>query len=141
MEVEPGEARLISSAALLARDADTPSTGVSYWIQNVPTRGVLQLMVRAQPNNSGLLLQEGQEELWRNSALLHQEGQDWLTLGTGGNWSQEEVDMNLLRYQHTGAEDHQAQDSFVFWLSDGKHQSPSQHFHISIKELEKGTGP
>lgn len=47
VEVEPGEARLISSAVLLAQDADTPSAGVRYKIQNVPTQGLLQLKVRA----------------------------------------------------------------------------------------------
>lgn len=52
LEVEPGEARLISSAALLAQDADTPSTSLRYRIQSVPTQGLLQLKVRAtQPTH------------------------------------------------------------------------------------------
>lgn len=51
VEVEPGEARLISSAVLLAQDADTLSTGVIYMIQSVPTQGVLQLKVGAEPQN------------------------------------------------------------------------------------------
>lgn len=73
-----------------------------------------------------------------------QEAQDWGTLGAGGSCSQEEVNMNLLRYVHTGAGGAAGgaagRDSFVFRLSDGAHQSPPQHFHISIKQLEKGTG-
>lgn len=50
------------------------------------------------------------------------------------------VDMNLLRYMHTGLHGAKTQDFFVFYLLDGKNQSPLQHFHISIKDLEKGTG-
>lgn len=48
--------------------------------------------------------------------------------------------MNLVRYVHTGADQAAAPDFFVFCLFDGKNQSPAQHFHISIKELEKGIG-
>lgn len=48
MEVEPGEARLISSAVLLAQDADTGPAGILYLIQSVPTRGLLQLKVGAE---------------------------------------------------------------------------------------------
>lgn len=77
----------------------------------------------------------------RNSGLLFQEEEDWVTLRPGSNCSQEEVNMNLLRYVHMEADDAKIQDFFVFLLSDGKNQSPSQHFHISIKELEMGTGP
>ncbi|TWW63720.1 FRAS1-related extracellular matrix protein 1 [Takifugu flavidus] len=110
LEVEPGETRLISSVVLLAQDADTLSTDVIYMIQSVPKQGVLQL----------------------------KEDQDWVTLRVGSNCSQEGVNMNLLRYVHTGADDTKALDFFVFCLFDGKNQSPPQHFYISIKELEKG---
>lgn len=73
--------------------------------------------------------------------MLPQESQAWVTLGAGDTCSQEQVDMNLLRYLHTGADDAKARDLFVFCLSDGQNQSPPQHFYISIRELEKGTGP
>lgn len=50
--------------------------------------------------------------------------------------------MNLLRYVHVGPHAAKTQDLFVFHLEDGKNQSPPQHFHISVKELKKGTaGP
>lgn len=58
MEVEPGEARLISSAALLAEDADTPSTDVSYRIQSVPSQGLLQLKVRTRHASLVFLCEE-----------------------------------------------------------------------------------
>lgn len=47
LEVEPGQARLISSAALSAQDIDTPPTEVIYVFKSVPTQGLLQLKVGA----------------------------------------------------------------------------------------------
>uniref|UniRef100_A0A671UFE7 FRAS1-related extracellular matrix protein 1 n=1 Tax=Sparus aurata TaxID=8175 RepID=A0A671UFE7_SPAAU len=110
LEVEPGEARLISSVTLFAQDSDTPSSEVMYILESVPTQGILQL----------------------------KEGQDWVTLTSGRNCTQETVDMNLLRYVHTGVHGAKTQDFFVFHLLDGKNRSPPQHFHISVKDLEKG---
>ncbi|XP_070785815.1 FRAS1-related extracellular matrix protein 1a isoform X3 [Enoplosus armatus] len=110
LQVEPGEARLISSVTLFARDGDTPSSEVTYAFESVPTQGLLQL----------------------------KEGQDWVTLTAGRNCTQEMVDMNLLRYVHTGLHGAKTQDFFVFYLLDGKNQSPLQHFHILVKDLEKG---
>ncbi|XP_029310735.1 FRAS1-related extracellular matrix protein 1a isoform X2 [Cottoperca gobio] len=110
LEVEPGEARLISSVTLFAQDSDTPASKVMYIFESVPTQGLLQL----------------------------KEGQDWVTLTTVRNCTQEMVDMNLLRYMHTGLHGAKTQDFFVFYLLDGKNQSPPQHFHISVKDLEKG---
>ncbi|XP_071782184.2 FRAS1-related extracellular matrix protein 1a [Centroberyx gerrardi] len=110
LEVEPGEARLISSVTLFAQDSDTPSAEVMYMFESVPTQGLLQL----------------------------KEGQDWVTLTAGRNCTQEMVDMNLLRYLRTGLHSANTQDFFVFYLLDGKNRSPAQHFHISIKDVEKG---
>ncbi|XP_035796586.2 FRAS1-related extracellular matrix protein 1a isoform X2 [Amphiprion ocellaris] len=110
LEVEPGEARLISSVTLLAVDSDNPASEVMYIFDSVPTQGVLQL----------------------------KESRTWVTLSAGSNCTQEMVDMNLLRYVHTGVGDAKTQDFFVFHLLDGKNQSPPQHFQISVKDLEKG---
>ncbi|XP_033962126.1 FRAS1-related extracellular matrix protein 1a [Pseudochaenichthys georgianus] len=110
LEVEPGESRLISSVTLLSQDEDTPPSEVLYMLESVPTQGLLQL----------------------------KEGEDWETLTAVRNCSQEMVDMNLLRYVHTGLHGAHTQDFFVFYLLDGKNQSPLQHFHISVKDLEKG---
>ncbi|XP_027143924.1 FRAS1-related extracellular matrix protein 1a isoform X2 [Larimichthys crocea] len=110
LEVEPGEARIISSVTLFAQDGDTPSSEVMYIFESVPSQGLLQI----------------------------KEGQVWVTVTAGRNCSQEKVDMNLLRYVHTGLHGSKTQDFFVFYLLDGKNQSPPQHFHISVKDLEKG---
>ncbi|KAM9718007.1 FRAS1-related extracellular matrix protein 1a isoform 1-T1 [Menidia menidia] len=110
LEVEPGEARIISSVRLFAQDRDTPSSELMYIFESVPTQGLLQL----------------------------KEGQAWVTLSAGRNCTQEMVDMNLLRYLHTGLHSTKTQDFFVFHLWDGNNKSPRQHFQISIKDLEKG---
>lgn len=47
LEVEPGEAKVISSITLFAKDKDTPSTEIMYIFERVPTQGTLQLKVSA----------------------------------------------------------------------------------------------
>lgn len=61
-----------------------------------------------------------------------------MTLTAGRNCSQESLDMNLLRYLHTDIHSAKTQDFFVFYLLDGNNRSPRDHFHISVKDLEKG---
>ncbi|XP_054656687.1 FRAS1-related extracellular matrix protein 1a [Dunckerocampus dactyliophorus] len=110
LEVEPGEARLITSVTLFAQDYDTPSSQVLYELTSVPTKGVLQIM------HAG----------------------DWVTLIAGGNCTQEMVDMNRLRYVHQDLFGNTMLDFFVFCLNDGRNQSPLQRFNISILHVEKG---
>ncbi|XP_068164367.1 FRAS1-related extracellular matrix protein 1a isoform X2 [Antennarius striatus] len=110
LEVEPGETRIISSVTLFTEDTDTPSSDIMYMFERVPTQGLLQI----------------------------KEGQDWLTLKPGTNCTQDRVDMNLLHYVHTGLHAAHTHDFFVFYVSDGENQSPPQHFHISVRDLEKG---
>ncbi|XP_046904856.1 FRAS1-related extracellular matrix protein 1a isoform X3 [Hypomesus transpacificus] len=110
LEVEAGEARLISSAILLSKDRDTPSPEIMYVFETVPSQGHLQIKT----------------------------GRDWVTLNAVESCNQETVDMNQLRYLHTGPLGTSSQDFFVFHLLDGKNRSPAQHFLISIKDMEKG---
>ncbi|KAJ8385248.1 hypothetical protein AAFF_G00191250 [Aldrovandia affinis] len=110
IEVEMGESRLISSAVLSAEDGDTPAEHVLYVFESVPTHGLLQLKVDL----------------------------DWVPLSVGMNCSQEAVEMNLLRYLHTGSAGSKGQDFFVFYLLDGSNRSPAQHFYITVKDMEKG---
>lgn len=74
----------------------------------------------------------------QTSLVPSQAGLDWRTLTTEMNCSQEAVDMNLLRYVHTAQPGAHTQDFFIFHLQDGRNRSPAQHFHITIKELQKG---
>ncbi|NXG34434.1 FREM1 protein, partial [Dromaius novaehollandiae] len=110
IEVHMGETRIISSAVLSAEDKDTPRERIYYLFERIPENGQLQLKV----------------------------GRDWVTLQTGMKCTQEELDMNLVRYIHTGAIGSKNQDSFTFYLWDGYNRSPAVDFYINIKDMEKG---
>ncbi|XP_067886857.1 FRAS1-related extracellular matrix protein 1a [Heterodontus francisci] len=110
LEVEMGDSRIISSVVLEAEDKDTPREHVYYVMDSVPKQGVLQF----------------------------KEGREWLPLHPGMNCSQDDIDMNRLRYVHTGAVGSKGQDSFHFRLSDGDNRSSVLRFQISIQNIEKG---
>ncbi|NXO31726.1 FREM1 protein, partial [Cisticola juncidis] len=110
IEVNIGETQIISSAVLSAEDKDTPRERIYYLFERLPENGQLQLKVR----------------------------QGWLTLQTGMKCTQEDVDMNLVRYVHTGTVGSKKKDSFTFYLWDGFNRSPAVDFCINIKDLEKG---
>ncbi|EGV93111.1 FRAS1-related extracellular matrix protein 1 [Cricetulus griseus] len=52
--------------------------------------------------------------------------------------TQEDVDLNLLRYTHTAKMDSQDGDSFTFYLWDGDNRSPAFDCHIIIEDSGKG---
>ncbi|XP_039585926.1 FRAS1-related extracellular matrix protein 1 [Passer montanus] len=110
IEVNIGETHVISSAVLSAEDKDTPRERIYYLFERLPENGQLQL----------------------------KEGQEWVTLLTGMKCTQEELDMNLVRYVHTGSVGSRKKDSFTFYLWDGYNRSPAVDFYINIKDLEKG---
>ncbi|NXA48206.1 FREM1 protein, partial [Nothocercus julius] len=110
IEVNMGENRIISSAVLSAEDKDTPRERIYYVFERIPENGQLQLKV----------------------------GRDWVTLQAGMKCTQEELDMNLVRYIHTGAIGSKNQDSFTFYLWDEYNRSPAVDFYINIKNMEKG---
>ncbi|KAM5260469.1 FRAS1-related extracellular matrix protein 1 isoform 2-T9 [Hipposideros larvatus] len=105
-----GETRIISSAVLSAIDEDSPREKIYYLFERLPQNGQLQLKI----------------------------GRDWVPLYPGMKCTQEEVDLNLLRYTHTGAMDSQSQDRFTFYLWDGSNKSPAFDCHITIKDMRKG---
>ncbi|XP_010217525.1 PREDICTED: FRAS1-related extracellular matrix protein 1 [Tinamus guttatus] len=110
IEVNMGGTRIISSAVLSAEDKDTPRERIYYVLERIPENGQLQLKV----------------------------GRDWVTLQAGMKCTQEELDMNLVRYLHTGAIGSKNQDSFTFYLWDEYNRSPPVNFYINIKDMEKG---
>ncbi|XP_017722661.1 PREDICTED: FRAS1-related extracellular matrix protein 1 isoform X3 [Rhinopithecus bieti] len=105
-----GGTRIISSAVLSAIDEDSPREKIYYVFERLPQNGQLQFKI----------------------------GRDWVPLSSGMKCTQEEVDLNLLRYTHTGAMDSQNQDSFTFYLWDGDNRSPALDCQITIKDMEKG---
>ncbi|KAK2495096.1 hypothetical protein MC885_000941 [Smutsia gigantea] len=108
--VNMGETRIISSAVLSAIDEDSPREKIHYLFEKLPQNGQLQLKI----------------------------GRGWVPLHPGMKCTQEEVDLNLLRYAHTGAVDSQDQDSFAFYLWDGDNKSPVFDCRITIKDAGKG---
>ncbi|XP_069777597.1 FRAS1-related extracellular matrix protein 1a [Narcine bancroftii] len=110
LEVEMGYSKIISSVALEAEDKDTPREEIYYVMDSVPKHGVLQI----------------------------KESMEWQALHPGMKCSQDDVDMNRLRYVHTGAIGTKGQDGFHFHLLDGHNMSPVHNFHISIWNVEKG---
>lgn len=91
-------------------------------------------MCKISINSAGEKNKHGQ---WTNSGSF-QIGRDWAPLSPGMRCTQEDVDLNLLRYTHTGALDSQNQDSFTFHLWDGDNRSPAFDCHIVIKDMGKG---
>ncbi|XP_062905194.1 FRAS1-related extracellular matrix protein 1a isoform X2 [Mobula hypostoma] len=110
LEVEMGDYRIISSIALEAEDKDTPRQNLYYVIERVPELGMLQL----------------------------KESMEWQPLYSGRNFSQDDIDMNQLRYVHTGVIGTKREDTFHFYLSDGDNKSRDHSFHIIIRNIEKG---
>ncbi|XP_062465025.1 FRAS1-related extracellular matrix protein 1 isoform X2 [Pezoporus occidentalis] len=110
IEVNMGETRIISSAVLSAEDKDTPRERIYYIFERLPENGQLQLKV----------------------------GQSWISLQNGMKCSQEDLDLNLVRYVHMGTIGSKNQDSFTFYLWDGYNRSPGVEFYINIKDTEKG---
>ncbi|EPY74767.1 FRAS1 related extracellular matrix 1 [Camelus ferus] len=108
--VNRGETRIISSAVLSAMDEDTPREKIYYLFERLPQSGQLQLKT----------------------------GRSWVPLAPGMKCTQDEVDLNLLRYTHTRAGDSQNRDSFTFYLWDGDNRSPAFDCHITIKDMGKG---
>lgn len=65
-------------------------------------------------------------------------GRDWVPLEAGMQCTQVDVDLNLLRYTHTGKVGSQDGDSFTFYLWDGDNRSPAFDCHIIIEDPGKG---
>jgi len=65
-------------------------------------------------------------------------GRDWVPLSAGMQCTQEDVDLNLLRYAHAGKMHSQDGDRFTFYLWDGDNRSPAFDCHIIIEDTGRG---
>ncbi|XP_008336132.1 FRAS1-related extracellular matrix protein 1b [Cynoglossus semilaevis] len=115
LEVDVGERRVISSVALEAEDLDSTPNRVYYFVNAVPRVGKLQLKTPS----------------------------GWVELSSGQNFTQEDVEMNRLWYQHSTTAHHdpvgfKGHDSFRFTLTDLDNESPAQSFFISVRTFPKG---
>ncbi|XP_052032648.1 FRAS1-related extracellular matrix protein 1 [Apodemus sylvaticus] len=105
-----GDTRILSSAVLSAIDKDSPREKIHYLFERLPQNGQLQLKI----------------------------GRDWVPVSDGMQCTQEDVDLNLLRYTHAGKTDSQDGDSFTFYLWDEDNRSPAFVCHIIIEDTGKG---
>ncbi|XP_061594087.1 FRAS1-related extracellular matrix protein 1b isoform X2 [Cololabis saira] len=113
LDVNSGERRVISSVVLEAVDPDTPPEGVYYFLNAAPRFGKLQLKLEL----------------------------GWTQLSAGQNFTQDDVEMNRLWYQHSAASNasgFRGHDSFRFTLSDRDHRDPGQSFFITVHTVNKG---
>ncbi|XP_058617699.1 FRAS1-related extracellular matrix protein 1b isoform X1 [Onychostoma macrolepis] len=110
IEVEAMGKRVISSVVLEAGDHDTPNDHLLYILNAGPRFGLLQLRTEA----------------------------GWIDLSPGLNFTQEDVEMNRLWYNHTAVSGFKGHDRFHFVLSDGENTTPPQSFFISVRTVQKG---
>ncbi|KAA0712127.1 FRAS1-related extracellular matrix protein 1 [Triplophysa tibetana] len=110
VEVQTLEKKVISSVVLEAEDHDSPDNQLFFILNAGPRFGLLQ--------------------------LLTEEG--WIDLSPGQNFTQEDVEMNRLRYTHTKIVGFKGHDRLQFVLSDGENTSPPQTFFISVRIIQKG---
>ncbi|XP_071985264.1 FRAS1-related extracellular matrix protein 1-like isoform X2 [Engystomops pustulosus] len=110
LELDVAGNKVVSSLVLEAEDKDSPRTSLYYIINNTPTYGELKKKVDSS----------------------------WVTLYAGMNFTQDEVDMNLLWYFHTIILGCRGHDSFRFYVTDGEHNATPQTFFISILNIERG---
>ncbi|KAI5930317.1 FRAS1-related extracellular matrix protein 2 [Manis javanica] len=103
LEIETGETKMINRKILMATDLDSEDKSLVYIIRYGPAHGSLQ----------------------RQKPAGHFEN---LTLGM--NFTQDEVDRNLLRYVHLGQEG--VRDLIKFDVTDGINALIDRYFYVSI---------
>ncbi|XP_066298099.1 FRAS1-related extracellular matrix protein 1-like isoform X1 [Branchiostoma lanceolatum] len=109
--VGPLESKVLSSVVLQSKDKDNSAKDLVYVPLTVPKRGVLQL--RQKPSES------------------------WKDIKKEQNFTQWHVDMNMVRYLHTGLTGSKGMDLFNFYVTDGMHVTPAQDFIVTIKKMKK----
>ena len=114
LRVSYGGSGLISSIVLRTVDTDSAANEVFFHIVQAPEKGALQFF----RNPTGLTEQTDSLE--------------WIELKSGRNFSQEDADMNRVRYVHMAAMDEAGKDSFRFLVTDGIYKTPPETFEIEI---------
>ena len=109
--VDIHESRVISPVLLLTKDRDTPADELFYTIVTLPKRGVLQ---RKQPDNT-----------WTDITVLN------------SNFTQEELDLNIIRYLHSSELGSKGLDRFRFVVTDGVHSTGKESFRIDITNTKR----
>ncbi|KAM8975891.1 FRAS1-related extracellular matrix protein 2 [Pelodytes ibericus] len=107
LEIEIGETKLINSKILKATDLDSEDKTLTYIIRYGPGQGLLQ---RRNPNG----------------------GLENITLGM--NFTQDEVDRDLIQYFHFGQEG--IRDLFKFDVTDGINPLIDRYFYVTVGGID-----
>ncbi|PRD30456.1 UNVERIFIED_CONTAM: Frem1 [Trichonephila clavipes] len=102
---------VISSAVLYAEDNDSNSSEILYKISKSVIHGNLE-----KKNSNG----------------------DWILLEPL-EFSQDEINLNRIRYQHISKPSSAYEDSFSFFLSDGLNKSPPSTFNLNLVDFGKSS--
>lgn len=116
LQLDYGDSALISSIVLQARDGDNEDYELWYEITELPRKGLLQFC--PDPFSRTLSL-------------------DCFDLQVGENFTQNDVDLNRIRYLHTTRMGASQSDYFIFVLTDGTHRRPEETFEIHVKNSRK----
>ena len=101
--------RVLSPVVLQSVDLDTPDTELYYIIKSYPRRGVLQQKIEGA----------------------------WIDIPNGANFTQEHLNMNLIRYLHTADLGSKGLDRFRFDVTDGVQHTGKESFLITIKNTRR----
>ncbi|XP_036913585.1 FRAS1-related extracellular matrix protein 2 isoform X2 [Sturnira hondurensis] len=107
LEIEIGETKIVNNKVLMATDLDSEDRSLVYIIRYGPEHGLLQ---RRNPTGA-----------FENVSL-------------GMNFTQEDVDNNLLQYVHSGRES--ARDLIKFDVTDGTNALIDRYFYVSVGAVD-----
>ncbi|XP_037655980.1 FRAS1-related extracellular matrix protein 2 isoform X2 [Choloepus didactylus] len=107
LEIEIGETKTVNSRVLMATDLDSEDKSLVYIVRYGPSHGLLQ---RQTPTGA----------------------MENITLGR--NFTQDEVDRNLIQYVHLGREG--ARDLIKFDVTDGINALIDRYFYVSIDGVD-----
>ncbi|XP_071952091.1 FRAS1-related extracellular matrix protein 1-like [Antedon mediterranea] len=103
--------RTLSSVVLLAYDADTPDYYLYYIITSEPRRGHLELY-------------DIDKDIWK-------------VIQKNENFTQQDLNLNHVRYQHVGALGSKGFDRIRFFVTDGELSTEKESFRIEITNTKK----
>ncbi|XP_064624368.1 FRAS1-related extracellular matrix protein 1-like isoform X2 [Lineus longissimus] len=122
-----GEAAFVSSAILKAWDIDNGPDEVNFILVRKPKRGVLQRRIR------------GPLDIPQDGVLdpdVDDVNGEWEEISEGMNFTQLQINKNLIRYTHTGDMGKMQADNFRFKVTDGQNYSPDESFEIEIEHSQ-----